>query len=105
MASIKKNVVLGILAHVDAGKTTLSEGLLYSAGATDRLGRVDKRDTHLDTDGEERRRGITIFSKHEEWIQGYKDGKKLIINVDDLKFEENPEDFQKVLEMIEKASK
>ena len=46
-----------------------------------------------------------LNDRYEEWIQGYKDGKKLIINVDDLKFEENPEDFQKVLEMIEKASK
>ncbi|MBO7268744.1 MAG: deoxynucleoside kinase [Bacteroidales bacterium] len=46
-----------------------------------------------------------LNDRYEEWIQGYKDGKKLIINVDDLKFEKNPEDFQKVLEMIEKASK
>ena len=46
-----------------------------------------------------------LNDRYEEWIQGYKDGKKLIINVDDLKFEENPEDFQKALEMIEKASK
>ena len=46
-----------------------------------------------------------LNDRYEEWIQGYKDGKKLIINVDDLKFEENPEDFQKVLEMIEKANK
>ena len=46
-----------------------------------------------------------LNDRYEEWIQGYKDGKKLIINVDDIKFEENPEDFRKVLEMIEKASK
>ena len=46
-----------------------------------------------------------LNDRYEEWIQGYEDGKKLIINVDDLKFEENPEDFKKVLEMIEKASK
>lgn len=46
-----------------------------------------------------------LNDRYEEWIQGYKDGKKLIINVDDLKFEENPEDFQKVLELIEKATK
>lgn len=58
-----KNIAVGILAHVDAGKTTLSEGLLYSCGATARLGRVDKRDAFLDTHSLERERGITIFSK------------------------------------------
>ncbi len=58
-----KNIVIGILAHVDAGKTTLSEALLYSSGTTDRLGRVDKRDSFLDTYSLERERGITIFSK------------------------------------------
>ena len=58
-----KRCVIGILAHVDAGKTTLSEGLLYSAGELDRLGRVDNRDAFLDTHPIERDRGITIFSK------------------------------------------
>ena len=58
-----KRLALGILAHVDAGKTTLSEALLYSAGALQRLGRVDKRDAFLDTHSLERERGITIFSK------------------------------------------
>lgn len=58
-----RKITFGILAHVDAGKTTLSEGLLFSSGATDRLGRVDKRDAHLDTYSLERERGITIFSK------------------------------------------
>ena len=58
-----KNLVIGILAHVDAGKTTLSEGLLYSAGELMQLGRVDKRNAFLDTYSLERERGITIFSK------------------------------------------
>ena len=58
-----KHLVLGVLAHVDAGKTTLSEALLYRSGAIRRLGRVDHRDAHLDTDTIERERGITIFSK------------------------------------------
>ena len=58
-----KKISVGILAHVDAGKTTLSEGLLYSSGALTRLGRVDKRDAFLDTHTIERERGITIFSK------------------------------------------
>ena len=58
-----KNIVIGIAAHVDAGKTTLSEELLYQSGQTDRVGRVDNGDTHLDTHSLERARGITIFSK------------------------------------------
>nr|WP_326209215.1 translation factor GTPase family protein [uncultured Oscillibacter sp.] len=59
-------LVLGILAHVDAGKTTLSEALLYQSGALRRLGRVDHGDAFLDTDAMERERGITIFSKQAE---------------------------------------
>lgn len=58
-----KKLTLGILAHVDAGKTTLSEGLLYLCGCIRSLGRVDHRDTFLDTAELERARGITIFSK------------------------------------------
>lgn len=61
-----KRLVIGILAHVDAGKTTLSEALLYQAGALKRLGRVDHRDAFLDTFALERERGITIFSKQAE---------------------------------------
>lgn len=57
------NTVLGILAHVDAGKTTLSEALLYTAGQLRALGRVDHRSSFLDTNALERERGITIFSK------------------------------------------
>lgn len=56
-------MVLGILAHVDAGKTTLSEALLYETGKIRTLGRVDHQDAYLDTDSQERERGITIFSK------------------------------------------
>ncbi len=55
--------MLGILAHVDAGKTTLSEAILYTAGQLRALGRVDHKDSFLDTDALERERGITIFSK------------------------------------------
>ena len=58
-----KRLAIGILAHVDAGKTTLSEGLLFSSGNILKLGRVDKRDAFLDTHSLERERGITIFSK------------------------------------------
>lgn len=59
----KKKVVLGILAHVDAGKTTLSESLLYLTGAIRKPGRVDHQNAYLDTEELERARGITIFSK------------------------------------------
>ena len=58
-----KDLIVGILAHVDAGKTTLSEAMLYRSGAIKKLGRVDHRDAFLDTDNLERERGITIFSK------------------------------------------
>ncbi|MBR6524429.1 MAG: TetM/TetW/TetO/TetS family tetracycline resistance ribosomal protection protein [Clostridia bacterium] len=58
-----KKWVVGLLAHVDAGKTTLSEGMLFQSGMLRRLGRVDHRDAFLDTDVQERERGITIFSK------------------------------------------
>ena len=58
-----RKLVIGILAHVDAGKTTLSEALLYESGTLRRLGRVDHQDAFLDTDAMERERGITIFSK------------------------------------------
>ena len=58
-----KRLVIGLLAHVDSGKTTLAEGLLYRAGVLRKLGRVDHKDAFLDTDAQERARGITIFSK------------------------------------------
>ena len=61
--NIKKPLCAGLLAHVDAGKTTLSEAMLYEAGARRTLGRVDHQDAFLDTHALERARGITIFSK------------------------------------------
>ena len=64
-----KKLAVGILAHVDAGKTTLSEAMLYTGGAVRKLGRVDKGDAFLDTYELEKKRGITIFSKQAilEW--------------------------------------
>ena len=58
-----KRIAAGILAHVDSGKTTLSEALLFCSGNISRQGRVDHRDSFLDTYAPERERGITIFSK------------------------------------------
>ena len=63
METARKHLVVGILAHVDSGKTTLSEAMLYRAGAIRRLGRVDHKDAFLDTNTLEKARGITIFSK------------------------------------------
>ena len=60
----KNQICLGLLAHVDAGKTTLSEAMLYEGGQLRRLGRVDHQDAFLDTDVQERERGITILSKN-----------------------------------------
>ena len=59
----EKKICTALLAHVDAGKTTLSEGLLYASGAIRKLGRVDNKNAFLDTFELERERGITIFSK------------------------------------------
>lgn len=67
-----KKLVIGILAHVDAGKTTLSESMLYLSGKIQKLGRVDNKDAYLDTYDLERERGITIFSK------------QAVFNIDDL---------------------
>ena len=64
----EKKTVLGILAHVDAGKTTLSEAMLYLTGQISNLGRVDHRDSFLDTEALERSRGITIFSKQANMV-------------------------------------
>ncbi len=59
---MKKKITIGILAHVDAGKTTLSEALLFISGKIRALGRVDHKNTYLDTNPVERERGITVFS-------------------------------------------
>ena len=66
----KKHVCVGLLAHVDAGKTTLAEALLYQGGRLRRLGRVDHKDAFLDTYELERARGITIFSKQAQLTLG-----------------------------------
>lgn len=66
-----KRITIAMLAHVDAGKTTLSEALLYHTGVIRKMGRVDKKDAYLDYDSQERNRGITIFSKQS--VLTYKD--------------------------------
>lgn len=73
-----KKVVMGILAHVDSGKTTLSEALLFQSGNISKLGRVDNRDSFLDTFSLERSRGITIFSK--QAVLSYKDTEFTLID-------------------------
>lgn len=68
-----QNIVIGILAHVDAGKTTLAERLLYLGGSIRKLGRVDHGDTLLDSNAQERARGITIFSAQAQLTVGEKE--------------------------------
>lgn len=68
-----KYITMGILAHVDAGKTTLSEAVLYLAGAIRKIGRVDHKNAFLDTDEIERERGITVFSKEARFETGGKE--------------------------------
>ena len=68
-----KQLVIGILAHVDSGKTTLSEAMLYGTGTIRKLGRVDHKDAFLDTDALEKARGITIFSKQALFTAGNTD--------------------------------
>ena len=69
----KQNLILGILAHVDAGKTTLSEALLHITGAVRKAGRVDHKDAFLDTNEMEKERGITIFSKQARFTSSRED--------------------------------
>lgn len=73
-----KIITMGVLAHVDAGKTTLSEALLYLTGTIRSLGRVDHKDAFLDTDEQERERGITIFSKQAEIV--FPDGRMMLLD-------------------------
>ena len=68
--SDNKSICMGLLAHVDAGKTTLSEAILYTTGEIRKLGRVDHGDSYLDTDTMERNRGITVFSKQAAFKTG-----------------------------------
>ena len=64
----EKHICAGLLAHVDAGKTTLAESILYLTGSIRKFGRVDHQDAFLDTFALERARGITIFSKQAEFM-------------------------------------
>ena len=66
----ERDITVGVLAHVDAGKTTLTEAMLYLSGKIKKLGRVDRRDSYLDTHWLERERGITIFSKQAVFEHG-----------------------------------
>ena len=68
MSIHSEKLVVGILAHVDAGKTTLAESIMYLAGSIRKLGRVDHGNAFLDTHELERARGITIFSKQAEVV-------------------------------------
>jgi translation elongation factor EF-G len=73
-----KRIVTGILAHVDAGKTTCIESMLYNAGKLRMMGRVDHKDAYLDYDSQERDRGITIYSKEANYT--WKDAEIYLID-------------------------
>lgn len=94
-----KNLVTGILAHVDAGKTTLSEALLFEAGHIRKLGRVDNKDSFLDTNAYERERGITIFSK----IARIKDNEREIVLVDTPGHVDFSGEMERVLDVLDVA--
>lgn len=80
--NIKKHICVGMLAHVDAGKTTLSEGILFQSGSTRSLGRVDHGDAFLDTYELEKDRGITIFSKQAVFTLGKGEAQKTVTILD-----------------------
>ena len=67
-----ENIVIGLLAHVDRGKTSLSESLLFESGQISKKGRVDHGDSHLDHDELERKKGITIYAKSVYFSRGNK---------------------------------
>lgn len=92
-----KETVIGIIAHVDAGKTTLSESLLYHSGTIRKAGRVDHGDTFLDFDEQEKNRGITIFSK--EAVLSYKD--KIFTLVDTPGHMDFSGEVEKVLNILD----
>ena len=79
---MEKRTTIGILAHVDAGKTTLAEAMLYRCGAIRKAGRVDHGDAHMDTHSLERARGITIFASQAQLQLG--DWKAALLDTPDM---------------------
>lgn len=92
-------LVMGFVAHVDTGKTTLSESVLYNSGAIKKIGRVDSKDTFLDTDSFEKERGITIYSKDAR----FKLGDKEIILVDTPGHVDFSTEMERVLPILDIA--
>ena len=82
MSEVKNKLVVGILAHVDAGKTTLAESIMYLSGGIRKLGRVDHGDAFLDTHQLEKARGITIFSKQAEVVLHTPSGERALTILD-----------------------
>lgn len=98
-----EKLVIGILAHVDAGKTTLSESILYLTGSIRRLGRVDHKDAFLDTNRLERARGITIFSKQAELTVQHAAGKKGITLLDTPGHVDFSAEMERTLQVLDYA--
>lgn len=98
-----KKLVIGILAHVDAGKTTLSESILYLSGSIRKLGRVDHKDAFLDTNELERARGITIFSKQAELTLENSTGKRDITLLDTPGHVDFSAEMERTLQVVDYA--
>ena len=95
---VKKNICLGVVAHVDAGKTTCIESMLYLSGKIRKQGRVDHRDTVLDFDEEERKHGITIYAK-DAWFSWQGDDVFVIDTPGHVDFSAEMERVLSVLDM------
>ena len=98
-----ERLIIGICAHVDAGKTTLSEGLLYAAGSIREMGRVDNKNAFLDTDEMERARGITIFSKQAEFVSVRGDVSRAYTLVDTPGHADFSPEMERTLEILDLA--
>ena len=93
------HLAVGILAHVDAGKTTLAEGILYHTGSIRKVGRVDHQDAFLDTYALEKERGITIFSKQ----AGFTLNKKKVVLLDTPGYVDFSAEMERTLQVLDYA--
>ena len=103
MSKQAKKLVVGILAHVDAGKTTLAESIMYVSGGIRKLGRVDHGDAFLDSHELERARGITIFSKQAEVILQSGEQKRQITLLDTPGHVDFSTEMERTLQVLDYA--
>ncbi len=103
MINIEEKLTIGILAHVDAGKTTLSESLLYHRGTIRSMGRVDHKDAFLDNNEMERERGITIFSKQAQFVSKMEDRERAYTLLDTPGHADFSPEMERVLKVLDYA--